>query len=68
MYFFYKAEITEPTFSATSESLEVALFDEADIPWNDLAFVVVEKTLRHYFNDRKMGTFPLHQEDIQKRR
>lgn len=68
VYFFYKATMTEATFESTSESLEVRLFSEEEIPWESIAFVVVEKTLRHYFEDRKMGQYPLHQENISKRR
>ena len=39
------------------ESIEVRLFDEASIPWNDIAFTVIEKTLRHYLADRPSGRF-----------
>jgi hypothetical protein len=33
--------------------------DEADIPWDDIAFKVIEKTLRRYFQDRPSGAFCL---------
>ena len=52
---FYLAELEQPEFSAGEESEEVVLFDEADIPWNEIAFSTVTKTLRHYFSDRKTG-------------
>jgi hypothetical protein len=42
----------------------VALFDEADIPWAELAFRTISTTLRHYFEDRKKGVFTLHSESI----
>jgi ADP-ribose pyrophosphatase YjhB (NUDIX family) len=67
VYFFYKAELTDTDFRSSPESLEVTLFSEDDIPWDQLAFSVVEKTLKRYFTDRKSSVFPLHIEDIQKR-
>ncbi|ABE59988.1 MULTISPECIES: NUDIX hydrolase [Chromohalobacter] len=46
------------------ESLEVALFSEAEIPWHELAFPTIERTLRHYFDDRLNDDYPLHVSDI----
>ena len=65
VYMMYLAELTEPAFaSRTEESLDVQLFSEADIPWTELAFRTMWRTLHHYFNDRKTGVFSLHVEDI----
>lgn len=47
-----------------SESLEVELFTEADIPWRELAFPVVRETLELYFDDRRQGVFEVHVGDI----
>ncbi|MGB1092447.1 MAG: NUDIX hydrolase, partial [Oceanobacter sp.] len=38
-------------FSAGDESLEVELFSEDEIPWDNLAFPTVEETLRRYFDN-----------------
>lgn len=51
-------------FAPGIESLEVALFEEQEIPWQELAFPTVERTLRHYFNDRQQEHYPLHISDI----
>jgi ADP-ribose pyrophosphatase YjhB (NUDIX family) len=56
----------DPLFAAGSESLEVALFDETDIPWSELAFPVVQKTLMQYYQDRLQGQFPIRVGDINK--
>ena len=65
VYMMYLAELPEPVFSAhTDESLEVKLFTEEDIPWRELAFRTMWRTLHHYFEDRKTGNFSLHVEDI----
>ncbi|RKR04278.1 ADP-ribose pyrophosphatase YjhB (NUDIX family) [Kushneria sinocarnis] len=39
-------------FSPGPESHEVRLFEEAEIPWEALAFPTIERTLKHYFDDR----------------
>ena len=51
---------TAPEFAAGPESLEVALFDEDAIPWDELAFPVVNATLERFFADRRHGIFPVH--------
>ncbi|NDV87495.1 NUDIX domain-containing protein [Aurantimonas aggregata] len=49
----YRARLAVPEFSAGPESLEVALFDWDDIPWDDLAFPTVHWALAH---DREAET------------
>ena len=44
----YVARLISPDVSAGPESLEVALFDWADIPWEDIAFPSVHWALGHY--------------------
>jgi ADP-ribose pyrophosphatase YjhB (NUDIX family) len=60
VHLFYLAELVDTRFLPGEESLEVQLFHEADIPWDDLAFRTVSVTLRHYFADRTRGRFELH--------
>lgn len=64
VYMIFKAEMTQPKFAAGIESLEVVLFEEADIPWDELAFPMMTKTLRHFFSDRKKGHYPLRSEAL----
>lgn len=59
VYMFYLADLVDGSFSAGPESLDVKLYDEADIPWDEIAFAVVADTLREYFEDRKKGVFPI---------
>ncbi|RMT57691.1 MutT/nudix protein [Pseudomonas coronafaciens pv. atropurpurea] len=60
VHVFYRAEMASETFAAGIESLEVQLFDEADIPWADLAFMTVRRTLECFFADRRRQTYPVH--------
>jgi len=52
VYIFYRARLADLDFSPGQESLETVLLSEADIPWNQLAFPVIDRVLRHYFEDR----------------
>ncbi len=64
VYVFFLADLSAPEFAAGPESLDVKLFDETDIPWEELAFPVVRTTLNHYFSDRKEGVYPTRNEAI----
>ena len=68
IYMFYRGRLDPPEFAAGPESLEVRLFSEAEIPWDELAFPVVTATLRHYLADRQHGRFPVRNEALRWRR
>ena len=57
VYLMFLARLQAPKFHATEESIDVRLFEEKDIPWSAIAFPVIEKTLQHYFADRKENNF-----------
>ena len=60
----YLAQLVDLDFSAGEESLEVALFDEAQIPWDEIAFRSIRFTLERYFADRRHGSYGFHTRDI----
>ncbi len=60
VHMFYRAELLDVDFAPGEESLDVQLFEEADIPWGELAFRTVSTTLRHFFADRVRGLYELH--------
>jgi ADP-ribose pyrophosphatase YjhB (NUDIX family) len=64
VHVFYLARLGVLEFMPGEESLEVALFDEAAIPWKEIAFRTVATTLRLWFADRARGAFTFHAEDI----
>ena len=66
VYVFYRATLEQPIFNPTFESSEVALFNEEDIPWRELAFPVVELALHHFFNDRQNGSFIVRHDEIRR--
>jgi len=67
VYVIFRAEMTVPEFAPGKESLEVGLFSESQIPWEQIAFPSIEICLRHYFKERSRGDFPVHVEDIHRR-
>lgn len=57
VYMMFLADMTDTDFAPGEESLEVELFSESEIPWDQLAFPVIEETMRLFFADRASGAF-----------
>ena len=51
----FRAKLPQPHFGPSPESLEVALYSEQEIPWQDIAFRSVDFALRRYLEDRRAG-------------
>ncbi|WND03075.1 NUDIX hydrolase [Temperatibacter marinus] len=54
VHLFYRAELSEPVFSAGIESMDVQLFRWTEIPWKFLAFPSVTWALKDY--EKVMGS------------
>jgi ADP-ribose pyrophosphatase YjhB (NUDIX family) len=68
VHLFYLARLCDLDFAPGIESLDVRMFDEQDIPWDELAFPTIRTTLELFFADRvKMregGIYGFHSRDI----
>ncbi len=64
VHIFYKARLLSDVFNPGFETIEAKIFAEDEIPWDEIAFKTVKETLLHYFEDRKLGNFKLHQSVI----
>ncbi|HYE34101.1 NUDIX hydrolase [Methylocaldum sp.] len=64
VYVFFRARMLEERYSAGSETLEARLFREDEIPWADISFETVYRSLRLFFADRKEGRYVFRMEDI----
>ena len=64
VYVFYRAKLANKEFGPSSESTEVALFSEQDIPWDQLAFPVVRAARKRYLSDCKNNQFDVVQDTI----
>lgn len=59
VYMLFRSQLLDLDFAPGTESLEVNLFREEEIPWKEIAFPVVRETLKLFFTDVKSGGFPL---------
>lgn len=60
IYVMFRAQLLDLDFGPGAESLDVRLFSESEVPWEDMAFRTITRTLRNFFLDRKRGSFPVH--------
>ncbi|PIV15685.1 MAG: NUDIX hydrolase [Gallionellales bacterium CG_4_10_14_3_um_filter_54_96] len=60
VHLLFRARLLDLDFSPGIESLEVRLFGEAEIPWDEIAFRPIRFSLEHFFAERKQGQFNLH--------
>ncbi|MCY4095925.1 MAG: NUDIX hydrolase [Gammaproteobacteria bacterium] len=63
IYQFYLADLIG-SYAPGDETLDVQLFDEETIPWEQLAFPVIRKSLESYFSDRARGRYTFRHFEI----
>ena len=64
VHVFYLARLLSEHFDPGPESAQVHLFTEDEVPWDELAFTAVRRTLECFFADRRRGQFGVHDFDI----
>jgi ADP-ribose pyrophosphatase YjhB (NUDIX family) len=57
VYMMFRARLLDREVAPGIESLEVKLVTEDEIPWDQLAFTMVRRTLTHFLEDRRTGIF-----------
>ena len=67
VYMIYHGDLINGKFSAGIESEEVKLFSQDQIPWDNLAFSVILKAIKLYYQDLKNGNINIHFDTIDKR-
>ncbi|UCF56151.1 MAG: NUDIX hydrolase [Deltaproteobacteria bacterium] len=60
VYLIFRARLLDHDYMPGEESVEIRLLEKEEIPWDDIAFPSIKKTLRLYFKDRPTGIFPIH--------
>lgn len=60
VHMMYRATLLDGGYGAGEESLEVALFEPGDIPWDEIAFRSVHFALEKFLEDRAAGVKRLH--------
>jgi ADP-ribose pyrophosphatase YjhB (NUDIX family) len=64
VHVFYRSQLLDLDFAPGEETLELRLFREDEIPWDEIAFRTIGITLKHYFADRRAGRYGFHTEDL----
>jgi ADP-ribose pyrophosphatase YjhB (NUDIX family) len=64
VHLYYRARLLSEEFHPGHETIEARLFTESEIPWDELAFRTVKETLVRYFEDRRKGSFEVHNIDL----
>lgn len=67
VYMMYQGDLLDGKFKAGPESSEVKLFSKNDIPWDNLAFKVIETTIKAYYADVEKGEIKIHFDTIIKK-
>ena len=64
VHVFFLARILDLDAKPGAETLEIHFYDEAEMPWKDIAFRTVAMTLRYWFADRAAGRQGFHVAEI----
>ena len=64
VYMIYRGGLYNGDASGGEETLEVKLFAEEEVPWDQVAFLVIREALERYFEDRERGEMKLHNADL----
>lgn len=59
VHLLFRARMLDMQLLPGPETMEARLFEEHEIPWDQIAFRTVEQALRHYFRCRAQGEYTL---------
>ena len=68
VYMVFRGRLRTPRFEAGDESLDVELVHPDKIPWEQLAFPVIQETLNRYVEDLRRGHFGVHVGKVERMR
>lgn len=64
VHLYWLARLVDTDFDPGIETIECRLFDFDDIPWDELAFLTVRRTLQHYLAEHARGSFDTHYGEV----
>lgn len=67
VYLIHRGLLRGDHYGPTSESSEVRLMREDEIPWTEIAFPTIYQSLRYFFADRAAGVRNFHSLDLTRR-
>ncbi|MEH6548910.1 MAG: NUDIX hydrolase [Pseudomonadales bacterium] len=60
IYVSFRAELKTPEFSITAEASELALFNQDDLPWGELAYPELVPSISNFYRELKTGQFGIY--------
>lgn len=64
VHLYWRATLLDTDFDPGPETIECKLFALDDIPWEELSFRTVARTLWHYVADHRAGHFGMHYGEV----
>ena len=64
VYFIFRGEAQTEKTCATEESIESKYFCNLDIPWDELSYSIMHKSLRWFFSDKDKGDYQFRISDV----
>jgi ADP-ribose pyrophosphatase YjhB (NUDIX family) len=64
VYVIFRARLSRREFAPGAESLSCELVAEEEVPWPEIAFPVIDRALKQFFEDRRDNEFRIHTGDI----
>jgi len=64
VYVFFLGKLEDGKYDVGEESSDAGLFGLDEIPWEELAFPVVGRTLKFYIDDLKRGEYPVRIQEV----
>ena len=62
----YRAQLADLDFASGEESLETVLYRQHQIPWQEMAFSVIEHTLRFFIQDLGRDKYDIYHGDLRR--
>ena len=57
VYILYRGILKDGRYGVGHESSDAMLCTEAEIPWDQIAFPIIDEVLKLYFEDRRLAEF-----------
>jgi ADP-ribose pyrophosphatase YjhB (NUDIX family) len=60
VYVSFRADLPSNSFGISDEALEVALFSEEELPWDQLAYPELIPSVRNFYREMKSGNYGIY--------
>ena len=60
VYVSFRATLREPVFAPGPEAMEVALFAESELPWDELAYPGIRNAVENFYREMASGEFGIY--------